>query len=243
MSLNELKEYAKSIGLTVGNIGKEKLIAKIQETETQREILNSVIDDDDFKEDVIKTNMDDKENTKDETLVDSISSVIDDLDDAEKNIETEIENLPSNTPIRVKSITFGGLLYKSQRNNAKFRWNQIGAEEIMTIEQLNEMNNTRHEFLNRPMVVLMDERAIRHFRLTKVYENVAKLKNLKKVFASDMNTIKSTIDMAINVNMRDVLISKVSQMIKNKTLVDINVIRVLTEKLNFDFEEILEQVD
>lgn len=89
----------------------------------------------------------------------------------------------------------------------------------------------------------MDERAIRHFRLTKVYENVAKLKNLKKVFASDMNTIKSTIDMAINVNMRDVLISKVSQMIKNKTLVDINVIRVLTEKLNFDFEEILEQVD
>ena len=94
MSLNELKEYAKSIGLTVGNIGKEKLIAKIQETETQREILNSVIDDDDFKEDVIKTNMDDKENTKDETLVDSISSVIDDLDDAEKNIETEIENFP-----------------------------------------------------------------------------------------------------------------------------------------------------
>ena len=28
MSLDELKEYAKSLGMTVGNIGKEKLISK-----------------------------------------------------------------------------------------------------------------------------------------------------------------------------------------------------------------------
>ena len=33
MSLTELKEYAKSIGLSVGNIGKEKLIVKIKEKE------------------------------------------------------------------------------------------------------------------------------------------------------------------------------------------------------------------
>lgn len=34
MELDELKNYAKSIGLTVGNIGKEKLIAKIKEKES-----------------------------------------------------------------------------------------------------------------------------------------------------------------------------------------------------------------
>ena len=33
MELDELKNYAKSIGLTVGNIGKEKLIAKLKEKE------------------------------------------------------------------------------------------------------------------------------------------------------------------------------------------------------------------
>ena len=31
MELEELKEYAKSIGITVGNIGKDKLIEKIKD--------------------------------------------------------------------------------------------------------------------------------------------------------------------------------------------------------------------
>ena len=64
---------------------------------------------------------------------------------------------------------------------------------------------------------------------------------MKQVFASDMGTIERTIDTALQVNMRDILVSKVSQMIKNKTLVDINVIRLLSKRLSYDFEEILEQ--
>jgi len=79
------------------------------------------------------------------------------------------------------------------------------------------------------------------FRLTSVYENVAKINNLKQVFTSDMGTIERTIDTALQVNMRDILVSKVSQMIKNKTIVDINVIRLLSKRLSYDFEEILEQ--
>ena len=45
MSLTELKEYAKSIGLSVGNIGKEKLIVKIKEKEN----LSNVIEDSDLE--------------------------------------------------------------------------------------------------------------------------------------------------------------------------------------------------
>ena len=75
----------------------------------------------------------------------------------------------------------------------------------------------------------------------KFFENVAKINNLKQVFASDMGTIERTIDTALQVNMRDILVSKVSQMIKNKTLVDINIIRLLSKRLSYDFEEILEQ--
>ena len=56
-----------------------------------------------------------------------------------------------------------------------------------------------------------------------------------------MGTIERTIDIALQVNMRDILVSKVSQMIKNKTLVDINIIRLLSKRLSYDFEEILEQ--
>lgn len=240
MSLDELKEYAKKLDIKVGNIGKEKLIEKIKAAEDNKSTISSVIEDDDLEvTEPIPTITQQKEK---ESLLDSITSAIDELDESvDTGADSNIEDLPIDTVIPVKSITFGGLTYKSRTNNAIFRWNQIGAVEYMTVADLNEMNNYKRDFLNRPLVILMDERAIKKFRLTPVYENVAKINNLKQVFTSDMGTIERTIDTALQVNMRDILVSKVSQMIKNKSLVNINIIRLLSKRLSYDFEEILDQ--
>ena len=107
----------------------------------------------------------------------------------------------------------------------------------MTVGQLNEMNNYKTDFLRKPLVILLDERAIKKFRLTPVYENVAKINNLTAIFNSDIDTISKVIDDALRVNMRDILISKVRQMYKNKKLKDIEVIRLLESKLQFDLSE------
>lgn len=246
MSLDKLKEYAKSIGLSFGNIGKDKLIEKIKIKAAENSTLKSVLEDPDLEEPVIEENnntANSSTSTENNSLLDSITSAIDDLEIADKEAEVIIEDLSIDTVIPVKSITFGGLTYKSRTNNAIFRWSQIGAIEYMTVAELNEMNNYKRDFLNRPLLILMDERAIKKFRLTKVYENVAKINDLKRVFASNMSVISSTIDMALAVNMRDILISKVSQMIKNRTLVDVNVIRLLNKKLQYDFDELLDQVE
>lgn len=243
MELDELKEYAKSIGISFGKIGKEKLIEKIKEKEKESETISSVIgDDEDFvnteHEKVIVNEPITRTTASD--LMSSISDAIDDLEGADENSsDITIEDLPIDTIIPVKSITFGGLTYKSRVNNAIFRWDQIGSIQYMTVADLNEMNNYKRDFLNRPLVILMDERAIKKFRLIPVYENVAKINNLKQVFASDRETISKTIDMALNVNMREILISKVSQMIKNKTLVDVNIIRFVSKKLSYDFGEMI----
>ena len=241
MSLDELKEYAKTLDIKVGNIGRDKLIVKIKDVENEKTTITSVITDDDLEATEPIPTITPQENAE-ESLLDSITSAIDDLDESvDVSDNTVVEDLPIDTVIPVKSITFGGLTYKSRTNNAMFRWNQIGAIEYMTIADLNEMNNYKRDFLNRPLVILMDERAIKKFRLTSVYENVAKINNLKQVFASDIATIEKTIDTALQVNMRDILVSKVSQMIKNKSLVDINIIRLLSKRLSYDFEEILDQ--
>ena len=203
MELDELKELAKSRGLKVGNIGKDKLIDKLKENDTFSTV---TAEDEDLSENVNAGNND--------------------------NI-TKVED----KSIPVKSITFGGLTYKSRSTNAVFRWNQIGAIQYMTVAELNEMNNYKSAFLNKPLVILMDERAVKKFRLTPVYENVAKLNNLKEVFSSDMQTIERVIDDALRVNMRDILINKVRQMYKTGKLVDINVIRLLEKKLSFDLSD------
>jgi len=235
MELDQLKEYAKSIGITVGNIGKEKLVEKIKDKESDSDI-HSVLNDNDIEEAIYKNN--DNCNFSNTTLttsmIDSISSAIDELEDSNEKDVDDIVEISDNTPIAVKSITYGGLTYKSRITNALFRWNQIGAVQTMTIAELNEMNNYSSEFLRKPMVILLDERAIKKFRLTPVYENVAKINNLTDLFNSDMKTIKKVIDDAIAVNMRDILISKVRQMYKNKKLVDVNILRMLQEKLQFE---------
>ena len=229
MSLSELKEYAKEIGVTVGNCGKEKLIEKIKE----KEVANSVMSDDDYEvekaEDTTPTAS---------SLIESISQAIDELDDSvDDDVQIGDVDLSLDDIIPVKSITFGGLTYRARSTNAIFRWNQIGAIEYMTVAELNEMNNYKRSYLNKPLVILLDERAIQKFRLQHVYENVAKINNLKELFKKDADEIKSTIKFALDVNMRDILISKTRQMIKNKTLTDINVIKKKKKKLQHDLAD------
>ena len=236
MELDELKEYAKSLGITFGKIGKEKLIEKIKEYENNKSAISSVIEDEDLDDKIQEENEEVEEENKG-SLLDSITSAIDDLEDSTGGDIEPIVDLPIDTLIGVKSITFGGLTYKSKTNNAIFRWNQIGAVEYMTVAQLNEMNNYKTDFLRKPLVILLDERAIKKFRLTPVYENVAKINNLTAIFNSDIDTISKVIDDALRVNMRGILISKVRQMYKNKKLKDIEVIRLLEQKLQFDLSE------
>lgn len=235
MELEELKEYAKSIGITVGNTGKEKLIEKIKNKESDNDI-SSVLNDEDIDEPLNNEppSFDLSYKASDSSMINFISSAIDELEDSSDGDVDEIIEISDSTPIAVKSITYGGLTYKSRITNALFRWNQIGAVQTMSIAQLNEMNNYSSEFLRKPMVILLDERAVKKFRLTSVYENVAKINNLTALFRSDMKTIERVIDDAINVNMRDILISKVRQMYKNKKLVDVNILRLLQDKLQFE---------
>lgn len=237
MSLDELKDYAKSIGMTVGNIGKDKLIEKIKDKEEKDKTIENVLNDDDIdeKNDVDESPKDDVD--KNVSLLDSISDAIDELEDAAGGEIEEFEELPTEAKIPVKSITFGGLTYISRTTNATFRWNQIGAIQYMTIGQLNEMNNYNSDFLRDPLVILMNETAIKQFRLTSVYEDVAKINNLTDLFKCDLATIEKTIDEALEVNMRNILISKIQQMYKNHKLTDINVIRLLERKLKFDLTE------
>jgi len=241
MELDELKELAKSRNIKIGNIGKDKLITKLKENDTFSVVTSEDEDLTENKENIIQEIHKDKEvintETKSGSLLDAISETIDELDEAVDDKDDYNNTLELDTSIPVKSITFGGLTYKSRSTNAVLRWNQIGAIQYMTVAELNEMNNYKSAFLNKPLVILMDERAVKKFRLTPVYENVAKLNNLKEVFNSDMQTIEHVIDDALRVNMRDILISKVRQMYKTKKLVDINIIRLLERKLSFDLSD------
>ena len=239
MSFSELKDVAKFYKVKVGNIGEDKLRDKMKSVIGENVNTDTIADG--FNEDI---EVDDEPTEKVETKVKSsigenlksITESIDELDDSSDDNDFEVVDLPKDTIIPVKSMTFGRLNYFT-RAGAPYWWQKIGDVTNMTIAAIEEMNNYNRDYLHKPMVILMDERAVKYFRLKEVYENVAKINNLKSLFKQDIGTISKTIDAVLDVNMRDILIAKVRTMYKNGTLKDIKIIRLLERKLQYDLSE------
>ena len=248
LSLEKLKEIAKEKGITVGNTGKEKLIEKIEKYDLENST-KSLIDGSDIENDITATNQDNVSNnfevsesngnsaTKKENVIDSINGIISDLEGFEESEERDdtIEDIGMEEEVPCMSITFGGLVYVSPITGATYKWHKIGDVEYLTMKELISMNNSKPVFLNRPWIILQDVRAINKFRLMSKYEEVAKVNQLKKLFANgDTKQISDTIDSALRAGMREVIVSKVRTMYNNGILNNTHIIKLLEDKLRFD---------
>ena len=244
LSLDKLKEIAKEKGISVGNTGKEKLIEKIEKYDLENST-KSLIDGTDIENDITVTDEDITENKADEkeevqskeSVIGSINDIVSDLEDFEETDERDdtIEDIGMDEEVPCMSITFGGLIYTSPITGATYKWHKIGDVEYLSMKELVSMNNSKPVFLNRPWIILQDVRAINKFRLMSKYEEVAKVNQLKKLFASgDTKKISDTIDSALKSGMREVVISKVRTMYNNGVLTNTHIINLLEEKLRFD---------
>lgn len=240
MSLDKLKDVAKFYNIKIGNIGEEKLRDKLK-TVIEENVNTGAISegfDDDIVADEEPVEIE-KSKKGAKSIGDNLKSItesIDELDESSADDDFEVVDLPKDTIIPVKSMTFGRLNYFT-RAGAPYWWQNIGDVTNMTVGAIEEMNNYNRDYLHKPMVILMDERAVKYFRLKEVYENVAKVNNLKTLFKQNMETINKTIDAALAVNMRDILIAKVRTMYKNGSLKDIKIIRLLERKLQYDLSD------
>ena len=244
LSLDKLKEIAKEKGISVGNTGKEKLIEKIEKYDLENST-KSLIDGTDIENDITVTDEDITENKADEkeenyskeNVIGSINDIVSDLEDFEETDERDdtIEDIGMDEEVPCMSITFGGLIYTSPITGATYKWHKIGDVEYLSMKELISMNNSKPGFVNRPWIILQDVRAINKFRLMSKYEEVAKVNQLKKLFATgDTKQISDTIDSALKSGMREVVISKVRTMYNNGVLTNTHIINLLEEKLRFD---------
>lgn len=246
LSLEELKKIAKEREISVGNSGKEKIIAKLEKFDTENNTKN-LIDGSDITNDIATDTKDVAENNvtpEAETsvvekgnVIGSITDIVSDLEDFEESDDRDetIENIGMDEEVPCMSITFGGLVYTSPITGATYKWHKIGDVEYLTMKELISMNNSKPVFLNRPWIILQDIRAVNKFRLMTKYEEVAKVNQLKKLFATgDIKLIESTIESALKSGMREVVISKVRTMYNNGVLNNTHIIRLLEEKLRFE---------
>ena len=247
LSLDELKKIAKEKGISVGNSGQEKIIEKLEKYDSDNTTA-ALIDGSDIREDISEVaTISDKTNdieslemdveNKKENVIGAINDIVSDLDDFEESDEKDdtIDDIGMDEDVPCMSITFGGLVYTSPITGATYKWHKIGDVEYLTMKELISMNNSKPVFLNRPWIILQDIRAVNKFRLMSKYEEVAKVNQLKKLFATgDTKLIEETIESALKSGMREVVISKVRTMYNNGVLNNTHIIKLLEEKLRFE---------
>lgn len=182
------------------------------------------------------------EKTSDATVSSDVLSLINEsVDTIADNYKTEVTSrvnditIANEEEIAVRSITFGGLTWISPRTNSHYRWNEIGAVEYIPFGELITMNNTKRQFLFNPLVIVQDERVIKYFRLQPVYEKVAQINSLEKIFnTGNRNEVEKVLKTILDVNMRDVAISRIRAMRQNGTLTNIDIIHLIERVLCFD---------
>jgi len=247
LSLDELKKIAKERGISIGNSGQEKIIEKLEKFDSENTTA-TLIDGTDIKDDISDdTVFSDKsenidylqvdEEGKKENVIGAINDIVTDLEDFEESDEKDdtIDDIGMDEEVPCMSITFGGLVYTSPITGATYKWHKIGDVEYLSVKELISMNNSKPVFLNRPWIILQDIRAVNKFRLMSKYEEVAKVNQLKKLFATgNIKFIESTIESALKSGMREVVISKVRTMYNNGVLNNTHIIRLLEEKLRFE---------
>lgn len=172
-----------------------------------------------------------------EETINKIVSSIGDIAGPAKEVAPNAVSISRDKEVICRSIRFGGLVYRSEKSGAKFRWPRMGAVETMTFAELQEMHNNKRAYLEKPYLIVDDPDVVRYFRLDETYRKVAQIDDLQDILTKDIGSIDKVLDVILQVGMRDVAISKMRYMRKIGTLTNIDVIKHLEKRLQFDFTD------
>lgn len=80
--------------------------------------------------------------------------------------------------IPVRSFINGRVIYKSKKTGVTYKWLEKGSYEILTIEELLNMESQSQKFLHSPWLMVDDEEVIEAFNLQELYELVTKVEDI-----------------------------------------------------------------
>lgn len=80
--------------------------------------------------------------------------------------------------IPVRSCINGRVIYKSKKTGVTYKWLEKGTYEILTIDELLNMESQSQKFLHSPWLMVDDEEVIEAFNLQGLYDLVAKVEDI-----------------------------------------------------------------
>ncbi|WP_310877158.1 hypothetical protein [Priestia megaterium] len=146
---------------------------------------------------------------------------------------TEID---PNRLILVKNATDNSLVYESKKTGQVILWAESGDEEYIAIQELMTMRSSQPRFLNEPWILIDDQEdddIIQYLGLDKLYKNIINVDELDEFFSLTPQEIKEKLKIAPN-GSKKLIADRAAKMIKDQTLYDNRIIKLLEEELKTD---------
>jgi hypothetical protein len=138
-------------------------------------------------------------------------------------------------PIPVMNVTNGQLVYHSKRTGAEWVWSKYGDIEYIEFQELLTMRSSQRRFLDEPFIIILDDDAVEHLGLRKMYESFSKISvdKIDEVFKLRQEDFEDVIEKAPR-GIKHLIISRAREKYADRSLDSVMKIRFINEKFNLD---------
>ncbi|HEY8542801.1 MAG TPA: hypothetical protein VIL29_10490 [Pseudothermotoga sp.] len=140
----------------------------------------------------------------------------------------KIFEIPPETVIPVMNNTYGRFAHVSDRFG-NYVFSEYGQIEEIPMAELHRINHRNRRVLTDPMLIILDEQAIKQLHLESVYEKVfTDPKDIDRLLSKDKETIRKTLERLTD-GMKQVIAKVVYERFKNQEFEDLGKIRMIEE--------------
>lgn len=156
----------------------------------------------------------------------------------EKKKALKSENIDRNELIEVMNGLSGGLILGSQRSGLVWKFTEYGQTDFIEYHDLEAIRNSGANLFTDAILIVLDERVVKKFRLEELYKNIVMPEDFEKIFRLGLEEIKTFLEKAPE-GMKQAFVGKAVELYGQDKLNNIRLIKFIEEKFNIDFEDMV----
>lgn len=170
------------------------------------------------------------------TLAKQTDKQVEEKKDTESKILTKADlHKIKDEEIVVKNICGGMCTYISKKTHMEYNWNEVGAEEYMSIDEVINMNNSDPRFFRTSCwLEPMDDRVKQGLGLSKNYEIISKVSDIDNLITMNIDKITELVS-GLDKEFKKSLTGEIYNKILNKELRDTLIIETFEKLLSVKF--------
>lgn len=170
------------------------------------------------------------------TLAKQTDKQVEEKKDTESKILTKADlHKIKDEEIVVKNICGGMCTYISKKTHMEYNWNETGAEEYMSIDEVINMNNSDPRFFRTSCwLEPMDDRVKQGLGLSKNYEIISKVSDIDNLITMNIDKITELVS-GLDKEFKKSLTGEIYNKILNKELRDTLIIETFEKLLSVKF--------